>query len=133
MGSDPGQPLLWGMIALIAVVVFSLNVIGEQALRQSTDAQKDSLNYRANSWIAAYLSKIAFGFLAMASITQIVRGTWGLVALIVLVLGLIGLEFGLASKVTVENSGLLCQKLGWLLKLENVILWPLTKIVALVQ
>ena len=69
----------------------------------------------------------------MASITQIVRGTWGLVALIVLVLGLIGLEFGLASKVTVENSGLLCQKLGWLLKLENVILWPLTKIVALVQ
>ena len=44
MGSDPGQPLLWGMIALIAVVVFSLNVIGEQALRQSTDAQKDSLN-----------------------------------------------------------------------------------------
>lgn len=133
MGSDPGQPLLWGMIALIAVVVFSLNVIGEQALRQSTDAQKESLNYRANSWIAAYLSKIAFGFLAMASITQIVSGTWGLVALTVLVLGLIGLEFGLASKVTVENSGLLCQKLGWLLKLENVILWPLTKVVALVQ
>lgn len=48
MGSDPGQPLLWAMSALIAVVLFSLNVIGEQALRQSTEAQKESLNYRAN-------------------------------------------------------------------------------------
>ncbi len=67
MGSDPGQPLLWAMSALIAVVLFSLNVIGEQALRQSTEAQKESLNYRANGWIAAYFSKIAFGFLAMAS------------------------------------------------------------------
>ncbi len=61
MGSDPGQPLLWAMSALIAVVLFSLNVIGEQALRQSTEAQKESLNYRANGWIAAYFSKIAFG------------------------------------------------------------------------
>lgn len=133
MGSDPGQPLLWAMSALIAVVLFSLNVIGEQALRQSTETQKESLNYQANSWIAAYFSKIAFGFLAMASITQIINGTWKLMALIVLVVVLVGSEFGLASKVTVENSGLLCQKLGWLLKLENVILWPLTKVVTLVQ
>ena len=133
MGSDPGQPLLWAMSALIAVVLFSLNVIGEQALRQSTEAQKESLNYQANSWVAAYFSKIAFGFLAMASITQIINGTWKLMALIVLVVVLIGSEFGLASKVTVENSSLLCQKLGWLLKLENVILWPLTKVVTLVQ
>ena len=34
--------------------IYSLNVIGEQALRQSTEAQKESLNYRANGWIAAY-------------------------------------------------------------------------------
>ena len=94
--------------------------MGSRHYVKSTEAQKESLNYRANGWIAAYFSKIAFGFLAMASITD---RQWYLEAsmvLIVLVVVLIGSEFGLASKVTVENSGLLCQKLGWLLKLENV-------------
>ena len=48
----------------------------------------------------------------MASITQIVSGTLGSSWSLDRLVGLDRIEFGLASKVTVENSGLLCQKLG---------------------
>ena len=133
MNPDPGHPLLWGAIALGALVIFLSNALSLSALKMITSSEEAELNFKETDVIAVRLGEFLWGFIfLMSSMFSLQNLALGLIVLIVLLLTccLFVLEAIVANRVSGENKRLLCQRFSFFIKAQSFIYAPTVKIVA---